>query len=247
MSEPVPPLDRRLLAALRAERPAPRDVRERVRTRLEAAIPEMRRGPGGGSNGGGANGGSGAGWRGFAPHTIGVAAFVAGGISGAALFAALERAPATQVVYVDRVARPTMVAGVSPLASPGVSETSSPSPIAIAQAAPVRGSSANVAKNGRGLSAVLHPSRLTEERVLLDEARAGLLQGAPERALERLDLHRARFADGLLAEERDAMQVEALAGAGRYDEARERANAFRARQPTSLFLPTVESAIASIP
>ena len=34
---------------------------------------------------------------------------------------------------------------------------------------------------------------------------------------------------------------------GRYDEARARAEAFRKRTPDSLFLPTVESAIASIP
>ncbi|MDP8999015.1 MAG: hypothetical protein M3O46_02775 [Myxococcota bacterium] len=246
MNERVPPLDGRLLAALRAERPAPQDVRQRVRTRLEAAIPEMRRGPGGGgSHGGGANGGSGPRLRGFVPHTIGVAAFVAGGITGAALFASLARTPAPQFVYVDRMAPAAIVAEGASLAGAAVPATSLPSERA--QAVPVRGSPAYIAKPGRGISAAPHASRLTEERVLLDEARAGLVQGDPQRALQRLDLHRTRFADGLLAEERDAMQVEALAGAGRYDEARARADAFRARQPTSLFLPTVESAIASIP
>jgi hypothetical protein len=90
-------------------------------------------------------------------------------------------------------------------------------------------------------------SRLTEERILLDEARQALIQGEPERSLGRLDLHRTRFTDGLLAEERDAMQVEALVRAGRYDDARKRAGDFRSRLPGSLFLPTVESAIASIP
>jgi outer membrane protein assembly factor BamD (BamD/ComL family) len=83
--------------------------------------------------------------------------------------------------------------------------------------------------------------------MLLDEARAALVQGDASRALERLDQHQTHFPDGLLAEERDAMQVQALVRAERYDEARARAATFRARSPSSLFLSTVESAIGSIP
>lgn len=43
------------------------------------------------------------------------------------------------------------------------------------------------------------------------------------------------------------MEVEALVNAGRYVDARSRADAFHARSPKSLFTATVDSAIASIP
>jgi hypothetical protein len=43
------------------------------------------------------------------------------------------------------------------------------------------------------------------------------------------------------------MQVQALVAAGRYDEARVRANVFRKQTRDSLFLPMVDAAIASIP
>jgi hypothetical protein len=90
-------------------------------------------------------------------------------------------------------------------------------------------------------------SPFAAERMLLDEARALIVQGAPDRALARLDEHRVRFPDGMLGEERDAMAIEALVNAGHYDDARARADAFRARAPNSLFMATVDSAIASIP
>jgi outer membrane protein assembly factor BamD (BamD/ComL family) len=82
---------------------------------------------------------------------------------------------------------------------------------------------------------------------LLDEARSALAQGDPARALERLQRHRQSFPMPLLGEERDAMWVSALVKAGRYDEARTRAEAFRRRFPDSLFASMVDTAIASIP
>jgi outer membrane protein assembly factor BamD (BamD/ComL family) len=85
-------------------------------------------------------------------------------------------------------------------------------------------------------------SQLQAERRLLDEARTGLVAGDPDLALKRLEQHQHRFLNPLLAEERDAMWVEALAQAGRQDEARQRAAAFRRTYPQSLFLPTIDSA-----
>jgi hypothetical protein len=246
VSGPESPLDRRLLAALRVARPAPRDVRARVRSRLETGIPEMRRDPKGGS-GGGENGGPGRGLGGLGAHTIGVATFLLGGVTGAALFAALSATPSPQIVFVDRPAPQAVAAAALPsLAVPAPSVAAAPlaMPTPVVARAASLSSATPVAVRAPSTP---HASHLTEERILLDEARAGLIQGEPERALDRLNLHRARFAGGLLAEERDAMQVEALVNAGRYDEARERASAFKARLPGSLFSPTVESAIASIP
>jgi hypothetical protein len=82
---------------------------------------------------------------------------------------------------------------------------------------------------------------------LLDEARAGLVAGDPASALKRLEEHQHRFLNPLLAEERDAMWIEALVRAGRTDEARRRADAFRRKYPGSLFLPTVDSAVGTNP
>jgi predicted ATPase len=89
--------------------------------------------------------------------------------------------------------------------------------------------------------------QLAAERVLLDEARGALVQGDPTRALDRLAQHRRTFATAILGEERDAMEVEALAKADRSAEAKAKADTFRRRMPNSLFLPAVESAVESIP
>lgn len=254
MTEPESPLDRRLLAVLRSQRPVPRDVRARVRARLETAIPEMRRGPAGGDGGGGTTGGAARGLGAFGAPTIGITAFILGGVTGAALFAAMSRAAPPRVVYVDRPVAPIAAAALNPPAVtstltppvvPTESRPAAPAQTSIARMAPVT-SAAPARAAGRPLSAH-RPSGLTEERMLLDEARAGLIQGEADRALERLALHRSRFAEGQLNEERDAMLVEALVLAGRFDEARQHAGAFEAQSPSSLFLPTVESAIATIP
>jgi hypothetical protein len=263
VSEPTSPTDRRLVAALRAESPAPSEVRARVRGRLEAAIPGMTRGPDGGREqdpeneheqepgGPGPTGGAGQTLGGWGAQGIGIAAFLIGGATGAALVASLSRAP-PRIIYVDRpvpqLSAPATPAATSTDASSRPAPTAPHSPTSSPMPSPTSPSpSAPAARSPSFASASPHASRFAEERRLLDDARASLLQGEPENALARLDLHRARFADGLLSEERDAMQVEALVRAGRADDARERARLFRARSPGSLFLPTVESAIASIP
>lgn len=237
MSESTSPLDRRLVAVLGTDDPVPSEVRGRVRARLEGSIPAMAQGPGGAP-------GRGLGAAGL--HTVAIAAFLAGGVTGAALFAAMSQTPPPRLVYVDRpvpqAAAPVAVA-MAPIAPPA--PIAPAVPVLAARPAPAFPAAAPPAPAVSALAP--RASRFAEERRLLDDARAGLLRGEPELALEQLDAHRARFADGLLSEERDAMQVEALVRAGRPDEARERASAFRVRRPASLFLPTVESAMASIP
>jgi hypothetical protein len=70
---------------------------------------------------------------------------------------------------------------------------------------------------------VTAPSSLFAERKLLDDARAALTAEEPERALALLTEHASRFARPQLAEEREAIAVQALASLGRYEEARARA------------------------
>jgi hypothetical protein len=150
---------------------------------------------------------------------------------GVGLYSALAPVRAPRVVYVDRIvpapAAPTVAEAPAAVAIPAA-------PIAITT------STASVAPSSRA-------SQLSAERILLDEARAALAQGDPARALDRLERHRRTFATPLLGEERDAMWIQALVKAGRYDEARTRATSFRKHSPDSLFSSVVDSAIDSIP
>ncbi len=159
-------------------------------------------------------------------------AFLVGGAAGAGLYAALAPTPPVRVVYVDRPGPQAM--SLPTAASPPAASATIPS--APAASAP-RPSPASFA----------HASQLSAERILLDEARAALAEGAPSRAIPRLELHRRRFPVPLLGEERDAMWIEALVKSGRYGEARARAEAFRKSAPGSLFSSVVESSLASIP
>jgi hypothetical protein len=158
-------------------------------------------------------------------------AFVLGGVVGVGLYSTLAPAPSPRVVYVDRVVPASVTA---PIADPPA--------VAPTPAAPVASAAAVVAVAPSGRA-----SQLSAERILLDEARAALAQGDPARAIDRLERHRRTFATPLLGEERDAMWIQALVKAGRYDEARTRAAAFRRRAPDSLFSSVVDSAIDSIP
>lgn len=248
MSDALPPLDRRFLAALRSDRPAPADARSRVRDRLAAAIPAIVLG--------GAAGGSVGVWRrfgGWGSHGMAIATFVAGGVTGATLIASLSHAPPPRVVYVDRAA-PTAGAIVSeaggisgpPMALAGPAKAS-PAVTRAAPASQPQALAANAASGPIATAPPLRVSRFAEERKLLDDARAELLQGEPGLAIEKLDAHRARFGDGMLGEERDAMGVEALVRAGRLDEARAQAAAFKERSPRSLFLQTVEATVTQSP
>jgi hypothetical protein len=249
VTEPESPADRRWLDALRAGPPAPAEARARVLARLEAVIPEMKRGPGGG-NGGGGGGPNGAshGPSALGARAIAVTAFLIGGVSGAALFATLGPGPGTRIVTILQPA-PASPEATSPVANavPAQATTEIPSsaPAPVRSAPPVSPARSH-AESDRAAPPV-RTSQLAAERMLLDEARAGLVQGEPERALDRLELHRKRYPSGMLDEERDAMAVEALVGMKRYEAARSAAQAFRVRTPRSMFLPTVESAIASIP
>ena len=229
MSESIPPLDPDLLGPLRESEPAPVAVRARARERLLAAVGGLGGlgGPDGAPGGGAAGGPAG---RPRTPVLTSAIAFVLGGVVGAGLYATLAPRPVPRIVYVDR-AVPSLAL---PVPEPAIGVPIAPSPPAASAPAP---SSAPVARE----------SQLSAERILLDEARAALAQGDPTRALDRLDRHRRTFAAPLLGEERDAMWVQALVKAGRYDEARARAIAFRRRSPDSLFSSVVDSAIGSIP
>ncbi|HVK68511.1 MAG TPA: outer membrane protein assembly factor BamD [Polyangium sp.] len=76
-------------------------------------------------------------------------------------------------------------------------------------------------------------SRLREERTELGDARAALRAGDTAGAFQKLEAMGDRFPSGTLAQEREALAIEALARAGQSAAASERAAAFLRAHPTS--------------
>lgn len=74
---------------------------------------------------------------------------------------------------------------------------------------------------------------MDEELALLESAYHSLQSGDAAGALAEAEKHAARFPTGALAQEREVLAIDALVRMGRRDEAGARAEAFRARYPTS--------------
>ena len=238
MSTDLPPeLEPDALAAVRDARrivEPPSDVRARMRARLLANLPPRPDGDGG-DDGGGSPGEP----PPQAPSSAmpkvplwTVAAALAVGLSGGLLY---PRAPEVRVVTV--VAQPsaiTPVASIPPAAAPS---STLPSialrdlPSAVPSVAPPAGS---YASPGAALEA---------ERAMLDVARTALGRGDGAHALTACDDHARRFPRGVLAEEREAIAVQALLLAHRSDDAQARAERFQKSYPRSIFLPAVLAAV----
>ncbi len=82
---------------------------------------------------------------------------------------------------------------------------------------------------------------LEAERAVLDVARTALGRGDGSNALRAIDEHARKFPRGALAEEREAMAIQALRLLHRDDEAQARLGRFRGRFPTSLIRPALEA------
>ncbi|MBK7861967.1 MAG: hypothetical protein IPJ65_25790 [Archangiaceae bacterium] len=86
--------------------------------------------------------------------------------------------------------------------------------------------------------------KLADERALIELARSALARRDPATGLAALERHRQGYADGKLAEEREALVVQALIDSGRRADALERAQQFKARFPSSLLLPAIDEMLA---
>jgi outer membrane protein assembly factor BamD (BamD/ComL family) len=84
---------------------------------------------------------------------------------------------------------------------------------------------------------------LAAERAVIERARSALARGDGQGALVAVAQHQRDFPSGQLSEEREALAVQALATAGRAQEAAERGARFRKTFPNSLLLPLVERAL----
>jgi len=167
--------------------------------------------------------------------------FVVGGATGAGVHAVLTPPSVPRVVYVDR---PAATASAVPTPEPSSVPTAE---VPTARAATVTAPGPPSPSLSSSPTTRAGASQLDAERLVLDDARSALGQGDATAALETITGHEQRFAHPVLGEEREALRIQALVKAGRYGEARARADDFRRRSPKSLLLPAVDTAIASIP
>jgi len=174
-----------------------------------------------------------------------VTSFVVGGIVGAGLYGAL-RAPRVERVYVQRPPAPSqpMVSSAAPFSS-AAPVTSAV--LAVPPLAPPPLSSARSTALASASAAGDRSASLAEQQALLDIARAAFARADYSATLRTLDSHSARFPKSVLAEEREALQIKALAASARLPEARSLAARFQARHPQSLLLPSIKDSVGAIP
>ncbi|HEY3448465.1 MAG TPA: hypothetical protein VGK67_19070 [Myxococcales bacterium] len=188
---------------------------------------------------------------------VGVVMFALGGASGAALASLALHVWPPPLQELPRPAAPTALAAapavvvplspVAPAPSPAP-EPARPAPTApttpTAPTAPQRPAAMPARPSGR---APADPNRgLAEEAGILRQAQETLGR-QPAEALSLVDLHAERFPEGQLVQEREALRVQALVSAGRFDEACRAGAEFERRFPESLSLPSVRKALASLP
>lgn len=129
-----------------------------------------------------------------------------------------------------------------PSPQPAVSEVTMTASESTPPSSPASGTAGGPAPASAPSATEAGNSALGTERAALDRARDAIENGRPSVALVALREQRARAGDhARLAEERDALEVQALARDGQLDSARAAAERFRARYPTSRFSSAVDS------
>jgi TolA-binding protein len=200
--------------------------------------------PGGGSTGGAPVGGVGAGagaaaagalasatWRGKALLSLlSLAVGAAGGAATHAWVAAPRPVP---------VVAPAESPAVAPVAPAPVEPTASAEPEP-ASAEPSSSAAAPTSAGGQGDRP--RGAALRAERLLLETASAALVRGDNASAIGTLKRHAALYPKGELAQEREALLVQALAASGDEAGAQRRAKDFKKRFPDSLQQGSVDKA-----
>jgi hypothetical protein len=148
-------------------------------------------------------------------------------------------AEAAEVAKVQSAPRAEVISAPREAAEPV--EAAAP-PAAAAAAAAAAGPSAEADSNKAG-----RDDSLAAERALLEVARSAVIAGQSGAALSALGRHARAFPRGRLSEEREGLWIRVLIGAGRLDEARQRAARFRKSFPRSMLIPSFEEALGTIP
>jgi hypothetical protein len=123
-----------------------------------------------------------------------------------------------------------------------------PTPPAVAVEAPqTRVVAPPPSSKARAATSAPEAPGLERELLLLEQARTRLSEGQATATLELLRAHRSQYPSSTLTQEREALAVKALVAAGRAREARQAAEAFVQRFPSSMLRSSVESAVRTIP
>jgi len=240
-TQPLPSDVAEIVASARRIAGPSSEVRDRMRARLVATIPS---GPGGGGDGGGGAGGATPSPWARAPWWTVAAALVVGVTAGRLISPSAETLP-DRVNHDAPLATPSSSAHA--LVSAMIPVLPSPTDLPNAPAPPPPGASVILAGSiASGESAKL-TGNMAAERRLLDVARTALGRGNGVDALAACDEHARKFPNGLLAEEREAIAVQALVESKRLPEARVRSDRFRQSYPKSILLPAVAAAVVSEP
>jgi len=235
---------RALLRPVREPPPVGAEVKARARRRLALALPM-----GGGGGGGGGGGtplpaakGLGRALAARVPAWSLLASFLAG---GAVVMLASPRPTASVVIVPAALTEAAPPSASAPLPIPVA-----PAVIVVPAVVPsvVRPPTVPApASTAPAASARAGSDGLEAERSLLDVARTALGRGDGGNALRATEEHGRRFPRGILAEEREAMSIQALRLLHRDDDAQARLERFRGRFPTSLIRPALEATDGGTP
>jgi hypothetical protein len=234
--EPFDAKTARVLGAGRGLLPEPGGAKGRVRARLAAALPGGDPPAGEGSGSAGAASGADATRRGglgarVPLWTVGVAALLGGAVGY------LARSPETRFVTSDVQTAPIAPPVTATAAAIATPAATTPIPSIDVALLPTAAPAAPAA-HARGAD-------LAAERAILDVARTALARGDGAGSLAAAQDHARKFPRGALAEEREAIAVQALVLSGDVPAARQRAERFRRAFPGSLLLPAVAAAVPS--
>ena len=178
---------------------------------------------------------------------VGIASLAVGGGAGAGAMHWHDAHVAVTGRGVDApVVTPSLTGHPEPVLSATLAPPAAPATVAVAVRAAPSPSAPPSTLPSASVSERTASEDLAAERILLDEARASLLQGESGKAVAPLLEHARRHPRGRLVEEREALLVQALARSGRAAEARESGARFQQRFPGSLFGAAVQDALSSI-
>ena len=239
-----------LLADARSITAPPEELRARLRARLASGVPPPPSSPPSATGEGGSptlaqsSGAAAARWA-QAPWWAVAAAFVVGAGVGRLLPSATsprDETSSQRPVSFEAMerARVSSVA-IAPVVGPSASSPSAAGALPIQT--PLSTSAPSAAASSLAAHASAGPGDLAVERRLLEVARTALGRGNGADALVAVDEHARRFRHGALAEEREAIAVQALIDSDRQADARARGARFERDYPKSILLPTVRAAL----
>lgn len=261
LSDDAPEIAARAMRAARSDVPKPEDL-SRMEALLMARIAALGAGGAGGAGAGGSGGASGASGATSATGASGAgtsagsaaAAGTSAAVGGTSTFATLAGGAAVLALVGAAFVGKSWLSGSAPASSPSgmtspvpcvaVAPSTTPLPSASLSSVPVV-TLDDLPRAPSGSSTVQKAPVATPvvdeaaETKLLGDAQSSV-KSDPAAALRACNEHAKRFPGGSLAQEREALAIEALVRLGRKGEAEQRLTRFRANYPSSGHLRKLE-------